>query len=700
MENGCRGCLFLCRFMSRYLYPSDLSDMAFYVKQAPMETLRLQLTYSSSHERPLTVNFFDATGKSPQLGELEACEVRPTILDDMNIQDIESGLGQHYQLHPAPLREETQRHDSTRVPRLVAKSALSDQSVLMMKDWLQTCARHSECRPQSAHVLPTRLLDLTEDSEIRLSSLGSARGEYVILSHSWGKKRPAAMTTKSNMKHYGQGIESDRLPRTFRDAVSVTRKLGYQYLWIDTLCIVQDDPADWALEASQMAQYYANAALMISATDAPDCETGLFSSNRSDVSPPLGDSRWFCLRRSLQSQDVVNIFSPLNQRGWTLQEKFLAPRIIHFLRDQMYWECGSEQRWEGYLYHPDDSSELSKKVVQDYFGIIEDDVLRHKTKEGPYQTPADVRLHKWHDCVAHYTSRSLTHNSDKLAAMAGLAERFAHPSLGDYLAGHWEYDFFSSLAWIRQTMNLSSMCSEGFKAMKSDVMRIDSTYRAPSWSWSSTDVPICLAENVEVDYKRPPIGILHDEYEHWDDTYAPNIVSKHLVHSKDHKNGFFDALEGSYLEVEGYCRELYLAVERLAGQKHSGPGTGRFINEVTLDEKPSDGVFCYFNLPKYKISKARRLLILQIAKQRVSNRFVYALMLEKVNEAEEAYRRVGLLTLACYNLCQVVPKKRHNDITFMTYVHPVDRNCGYSRAWLKTKEWQKDKWEKRTLKLI
>ena len=108
----------------------------------------------------------------------------------------------------------------------------------------------------------------------------------MTLSHCWGTSR-RLMATKETLKDLQGGVAVSSLPETFRDAIVITRRLGIRYLWIDYLCIIQDDPQDWEREASKMADVYRNSYLTISAAASADSSSGCFPARTADsyVSP-------------------------------------------------------------------------------------------------------------------------------------------------------------------------------------------------------------------------------------------------------------------------------------------------------------------------------------------------------------------------------------------------------------------------------
>lgn len=154
----------------------------------------------------------------------------------------------------------------------------------------------------------------------------------------------------------------ENFPPTFQDAVLVTRALEIHYLWIDSLCIIQGDAADWAKEAAIMGDIFKNSLLTISATTAKNSTEGFLHPRTPRFKPiqvehisnnPLFTRR-ILFRPWLKSwaSNIDGPDSPLSSRGWILQERLLPPRTLHFGHEQMFWECRSALCPEGHQYNP------------------------------------------------------------------------------------------------------------------------------------------------------------------------------------------------------------------------------------------------------------------------------------------------------------------------------------------------------------
>jgi Heterokaryon incompatibility protein (HET) len=196
--------------------------------------------------------------------------------------------------------------------------------------------------------LPTRVLDVgysRADDGLRLLTSKGTRGQWVTLSHCWGGKTPLKTTTKT-LPTFELGIKLHQLPLSFQDAVTITRRLGYRYLWIYSLCIIQDSQADWASESGRMAYVYSNSVLTIAATAASDSSKGIFRSANSGRKSHLFKFSDSCKGSQLgciwirKGATAPNSEEPhLDKRGWMFQEELLAPRYLRYDSSKLYWSC-------------------------------------------------------------------------------------------------------------------------------------------------------------------------------------------------------------------------------------------------------------------------------------------------------------------------------------------------------------------------
>lgn len=148
------------------------------------------------------------------------------------------------------------------------ESSSSAQAFSMMKKWFHDCKQnHEKCRSEDQS-LPTRIVQIMDSPRspvLRLLESSSLHDRYVALSYRWLPESPFKLT-KSNHAAYLMEIPWSTLPSIFHDAVAVCASLGIQYLWIDSLCILQDSPQDWQIESSRMSDVYRNAELVVGAS--------------------------------------------------------------------------------------------------------------------------------------------------------------------------------------------------------------------------------------------------------------------------------------------------------------------------------------------------------------------------------------------------------------------------------------------------
>lgn len=353
--------------------------------------------------------------------------------------------------------------------------------------WLSHCETHEICRSwreisNISQTLPTRLLELTANQppSVRLvdgNDMPQLHCRYATLSHCWGGKSPIQLLQR-NLLSFRQNLSWFALPLTFRDAVIAALRLDIRYLWIDALCIIQDSQQDWAREAALMTHVYANGLVNISANASANSHGGLFR----EKSPSLGafylpkhkedfpELEYVCFENTWD-HDVEGRSSALSSRAWVVQERFLAPRIVHFGLKQVHWECLSITTSEelpatmdndcGHRFRP-------KGVTARLF--------HHSARSSDKWFE---KLHEiWQEWTRTYSRGRLTVASDKCIAISGLARAFCHIlglSSSDYLCGLWRPRMLDYLMWKR------SLTAEG--CLRRHIP-------TPSWSWLSFPGPI------------------------------------------------------------------------------------------------------------------------------------------------------------------------------------------------------------------
>lgn len=229
------------------------------------------------------------------------------------------------------------------------KEATSVESLAWIQSHIDKCLKgHSKCSKEVDTPFPRRILCLatTESGsiDVTLQETGGALGRYTCLSHSWGGS-DACNTTRASYAEYIQGIAWSSIPMTFQDAIKLSMAMGIHHIWIDSLCIVQDDPVDWTEQASEMASIYQNSYITLAATTSANHESGClweadslhvrqFKTKKGCFSVQKATKHW---KQSWTSNSAS--FFPLLSRAWVFQERLLAPRVLHLSHNELVWEC-------------------------------------------------------------------------------------------------------------------------------------------------------------------------------------------------------------------------------------------------------------------------------------------------------------------------------------------------------------------------
>lgn len=349
------------------------------------------------------------------------------------------------------------------------------------------CLRHKLGKTDigllSCETVPHVRVQLSKD----IISPGSKNVQYLTLSHRWGDQDPTRLTSE-NMEEFSQQIPIRSLSTTFKDAIQITRSLGFRYLWIDSICINQADAVEKANEISRMHDIYSHSQLNLSATSA---EEGLiFKRDPKSVLPIVKNkvetmiSRADPISKETEEHLVISAgpwesfvdLGPLNRRAWVMQERLLAPSVLHLCYNMAYWECSSLRASEvdplGAVDHSEVRSvnELGANIKSKIFTVSED----HDTAER-HASSLRERLNLFYRIVrAYYLPSELTYPRDRLPAISGIAKWFMlrlDLTPTSYVAGFWKETLSECLLWhLRQQPS-------------TDTVR--DVEAAPSWSWAS-----------------------------------------------------------------------------------------------------------------------------------------------------------------------------------------------------------------------
>ncbi|KAJ4317493.1 hypothetical protein N0V84_007320 [Fusarium piperis] len=269
------------------------------------------------------------------------------------------------------------------------------------------------------------------------------------------------------------------IPATFQDAIKLANTLGIQYIWIDSLCIIQDSKEDWDVEAAHMASVYSQAYVTISATAAKDSSAGLKQDSMlrhpCEITPkwtgPDGSEMPTTVVRLIDRSAFCDqvLSQPLFRRGWVFQEWILSPKTLHVASDQLWWTSASNMISGGFSSH---------ETCEGYDYDIKQQFFRTMPLGSLYlmggQNAESLRP-VWHELLQDYLSRFFTFESDRLIAFAGIAalyQTLAQVPPGSYLAGIWRQSLLRDLLWtVRDGRKVSP----------------PQKYRVPSWSWASEE---------------------------------------------------------------------------------------------------------------------------------------------------------------------------------------------------------------------
>ena len=404
-----------------------------------------------------------------------------------------------------------------REPLGLTPNTFSGKCEAQVREWLQECSKeqaHSKCRQdwRTQHDYSFRLLriDPVDADHLHLEAFhsGDRLPAYVTMSHCWTSR--AAMATKllrTTEASFKDGLPVLTLPKKFQDAVAIARWMQIDYIWIDALCIIQDeDSDDWRIQSSIMGEIYANSYCNIAATSA-DPEAGCFTTRDiSIVEPhPIADPR-----STLPDHGHVIGYddfwcnslldTTLHTRAWVLQERLLSPRTIYFGQEQMFWECRCVMACEAYpkgipqVFRNQrmQSWRLSDQLLDPAYRLSRSTFrwsslwswLGLRTSS-PSQQP-HWAYDTWSRIIERYMECDLTYGHDKLVAISGIAQKVRQTTGERYLAGHWENPLLAqSLLWYVPSRRQANSKSSVRPAA------VDSShYRAPTWSWASVDAQV------------------------------------------------------------------------------------------------------------------------------------------------------------------------------------------------------------------
>lgn len=404
---------------------------------------------------------------------------------------------------------------------------ITQQSIDQIKEWLRTCQQtHTECNTtrQAASqpgLQAVRFIDLGLDPShpVRLVDRqlnGPDKPVYISLSYRWTAETAKSIMTKKNRDTYYKSIPVDEWPPIYKDIASVARRLGVRYIWIDALCIIQGDKQDWIEQSMMMEKVYENGLLNFAAIfgeHSPGLECSrlplsttpcVVTSRTTDTEGAEKVHHWVA---KLDYNDFLEAVpsAPLYNRGWTLQERVLSKRTVHYGK-QLYWECLCSVASEAFPCPTEKfQNESTQEEIEDPARSIKkaiqagEDTSRNPLSQTEHQTQPTI-YPIWVEIVKKFLSMSLTDASDRLVALRGLVNRLhdqiPNASASSYAAGLWhvEHCLREQLCWYADW-------SSGWNTPESIELDAKLAKHFPSWSWA-----VCATGSVNFPWEKLGFG--------------------------------------------------------------------------------------------------------------------------------------------------------------------------------------------------
>lgn len=461
-----------------------------------------------------------------------------------------------------------------------------------MKQTLETCEKTHSHDVFDHTYIPERIIDVRPEIP-RLTLRGSyvqsncaSTLKYAALSYCWGSGENQAKTTVATLSARQAGITEAESPPVIREAIQVTRALGIPFLWVDALCILQDDPTDWGEQCTDMHNIYGSAQVVLCAANSRSCDEGFLRQSGRIIRIPFQSYRARDIEGSflIQAKGLTSGFhaalklgylhhdirwSRWGRRGWVFQEQLLSTRRLIFGERDLYFLC----------------SESHQRRGQDAIQYNYDSHIGKSEIEGDLEIIHEI----WDSVSANYSNYEtdcFTHSTDILPALSGLAQLLHSRMKDDYYAGHWARNLYRSLLWTAGGYHTHDepFWSASFSRSRSEAFIV------PTWSVLNKGYADGFLEFTR----------LYDTKSAWHDCRS----EIKLIKGKAALTGAnpFGALTGCSLRLRGYTLDLsHEEIDVSAGTwtengfLNSLTVYGRLFGELTFDCKPeldADGGKC------------------------------------------------------------------------------------------------------------
>jgi hypothetical protein len=485
---GCHACsILLTNFQEWNIYNQKITDKDTYYLEVQRYVRSNDPGSWITDRLKLTMRISSIAWTAPPMNLSRVHSVRKRVDGEESVWEIE-------------IADDTNRLIGNAATQCSSLVSVGQRAITQIRKWLQVCENDHECCRTKVKTLPVssthgfRLIDVGDDNVTPVHLVNTDRSRhlprYITLSHRWTEETKLTQLTWTELGRHLTSIDTSQWPQVYKDAVNFTRQLHIQYLWIDSICIIQDSredllQQDWDEQSVLMDQIYANGVLNLASIEETAGEgfritrdilseypCVLRGNTGSDGSTPSS----YLLSRKIYEDVVGN--APLSKRGWVYQERMLSKRVVHFGR-QTHWVCasifaneafpsGDFMHKDGIYPDPENTSILIKTDLQWEAG------LRQSRTD---QTPLYVL---WERIVSSYTLTELSNPSDRLVALRGIVNviraKWDIPN-NQYAAGMWRNDLPAMMVWSRYRE--FEMVEEECAARRTLLCHF------PSWSWAS-----------------------------------------------------------------------------------------------------------------------------------------------------------------------------------------------------------------------
>lgn len=556
-KNGCDNCrTFRDRFRSTHGNLSERLGQPQKPHDSSAVFVYLQTAFPKNGERPI-IKFHVQIGNEPKQPGVEQLSI------SFRVSQAWGRFRTNFviEMHANKVTESSQQQKSfpfTFRYTEIDHNLGSDQNFRIAQNWISDCRNNHDpvtCPALADVELPTRLIDVgaseVYESMHLIETSRKERGRYLALSHCWGPEGTKRFVTSSQtLSSRLASISLDDMPPNFSDAVIITRRLGFRYLWIDSLCIIQDSKSDWEIESQKMGRIYTNAALTLAAAAAISSDGGMLTKGYQPVATEtLKPSNWFLgdstgrshkafaqdnsmskigprqalpppCRIKLDSDDTARsivldpleefsdleenwfrctVLGPLALRGWCLQEKLLSRRILYYGNRQIYWQCASSRRAADGEDVPASAARSQASIgnqLSDWPDLLSlPELYRDAVASGSLEQREliETKIYKtWHTILFLYSNRRLSFNTDRLPSLAGMATLIQELTHDRYVAGFWLKYLKVSLLWTHTRSILKEdaprSIADGYETQTPEWEKETSDLSGPSWSWCSAAI--------------------------------------------------------------------------------------------------------------------------------------------------------------------------------------------------------------------